>query len=402
MNNTIRSLILPLILLTLFAPAILLAQEGNDKKKKKKDKSESKLRQTFVDTTDNAFDVSKWMTELHGFLPLPTLITEPAVGYGINMAIVFFHPTRRSMDQTGTSDRQLTLPSMTAAGGLYTANGTWGVYGGHYGSYLDDRLRVALFTAWLDINLYFFLNDPTGKERQLKFNFQGLPLYASIAYKLGKSKWYAGVNYLFYKNEITLKTDLDIPAFDSLQMNDQLGGLGINVYRQDFDNAFTPNKGTKLNMRFSHNDTWLGSNYQFNSFNVEFLGFGNWWDPLVSGFRVQTEGIFGEFPFYARPFIHLRGIPAMRYQGEYVFTLETEQRFNITPRWAIDGFVGFGIPFDEWDQFGMTNAKWAGGGGFRYLMARWFNMYMGIDVAKGPLAGDWAWYIILGSYWLGR
>lgn len=50
----------------------------------------------------------------------------------------------------------------------------------------------------------------------------------------------------------------------------------------------------------------------------------------------------------------------------------------------------------------MANAKWAGGAGFRYLLARWFNLYMGIDVARGPMPDDWAWYIIFGSFWLGR
>jgi hypothetical protein len=92
----------------------------------------------------------------------------------------------------------------------------------------------------------------------------------------------------------------------------------------------------------------------------------------------------------------------MRYQGDYVLTLETEQRFDITPRWSIDAFVGFGLPVTDKEDFAMSNTKWAGGGGFRYLLARWFGLYMGIDVAKGPTADDWAWYIIFGSYWLGR
>ena len=41
-----------------------------------------------------------------------------------------------------------------------------------------------------------------------------------------------------------------------------------------------------------------------------------------------------------------------------------------------------------------------GHGGFRYLIARWFGMYMGIDVAAGP--EGWAWYIVMGSNWLGK
>ncbi|MEJ2593951.1 MAG: hypothetical protein P8100_02200 [bacterium] len=368
----------------------------------KKKKSPGNFRETFRDTLDNAFDISRWITEMHGFLPLPTLSTEPALGYGGNLALVFFHPTRQSIDREGTGKQQLALPSMSVAGGLYTANGTWAVYGGHYGSYLQDRLRVALFSGWLNININFYLAGPMGNEHKLKFNFRSLPIFTSIAYRLGRSKWFGGVNYSLFHSDITLQTDVDIPKFDSLNMQSQLGGATIVLYLQDFDNSFTPNRGTKLTMKYGHNDTWLGSDYRYNTFNVEFLGFGNWWKPLVSGFRVQAQGIYGDFPFYTRPFVSLRGIPSVRYQGDFVATLETEQRFNITSRWAVTGFVGFGVPFNDWDELRMSNAKWAGGGGFRYLLARWFNMYMGIDVAKGPLSGDWAWYIILGSNWLGR
>jgi hypothetical protein len=382
-------------------PCIVTGQTKDDVKQKKQSK-ERRGKGMFRDSLDNKFDVSKWMTNLAGFLPLPTIITEPAVGYGGNLTLVFFHPTKQSMDKSAEQTRQLSLPSMTVAGGLYTANNTWAVYGGHYGSYRQDRLRIGIFTAWTDINLNFFLTGPLGREYELKFNFEGLPIYLSAAHKLGKSKWYAGINYFFYRNDITLITDIDIPRFDSLAIATQLGTLGFNLYRQDFDNSFTPNKGTKFNIRYGYNDTWLGSDFRYDNLRVEFLGFGNWVDPWVIGLRVGYEGIFGDFPFYVRPFVGLRGIPVMRYQGDNVLTLETEQRFDITERWAVDGFVGFGLPFDNRDQFSMANARWAGGGGFRYLLARWFGLYMGIDVAIGPLPDDWAWYIIFGSYWLGR
>jgi len=38
---------------------------------------------TFRDSIDNAFDISKFLLELHGFLPIISPITEPAVGYGV-------------------------------------------------------------------------------------------------------------------------------------------------------------------------------------------------------------------------------------------------------------------------------------------------------------------------------
>lgn len=368
--------------------------------KDKKEKKESRTKGVFRDSTDNKFDVSKWMTQLHGVLPLPSIITEPAVGYGINLNLVFFHPTSQSINKGDENEKQLTLPSMTVAGGLYTQNKTWGAYAGHYGSYKKDRIRIAAFSGWLNINIDYYLKGPLGNERKLKFNLSGLPLYLSFAHKIAKSKWFAGVNYFYYVNEIKLETDLDIPLFDSLAGKTHLGALGLNVYRQDFDNAFTPNKGTKINFKYNHNDTWLGSDYQYENMTLSFLGFGNWVKNWVMGLRLEGNVILGDYPFYVRPFVSLRGIPVMRYQGDYVITAETEHRVNITPRWALVGFVGVGIPTDMDVQFTFNNSKVAGGGGFRYLLARWFNMYMGIDAAVGP--DSWAWYIVMGSYWLGK
>ena len=41
--------------------------------------------------------------------------------------------------------------------------------------------------------------------------------------------------------------------------------------------------------------------------------------------------------------------------------------------------------------------KVAGGGGFRYLLARDYGLHAGVDIARGP--EQWAWNITIGSHW---
>ena len=93
---------------------------ANSPGKKEKGTKKEKRKGTFRDSLDNAFDVSNWMSQLGGFLPLPSIITEPAVGYGLMMNMVFFHPTKESVDKNAEQSKQLSLPSMTVAGGVYT------------------------------------------------------------------------------------------------------------------------------------------------------------------------------------------------------------------------------------------------------------------------------------------
>jgi hypothetical protein len=61
-------------------------------------------------------------------------------------------------------------------------------------------------------------------------------------------------------------------------------------------------------------------------------------------------------------------------------------------------FGGTGKAFDDWNDFGSSPYIFSYGTGFRYLIARKFNLRMGVDIAHGP--GTWAYYIVFGSNWL--
>ena len=88
----------------------------------------------FKDPEDGAFDASAWLYDVKGFLPVPIIITEPAVGFGLGGAAVFFHETeaeraraRKQMRSGTPSDEseRAPPPSLSAVFGAYTENGTW-------------------------------------------------------------------------------------------------------------------------------------------------------------------------------------------------------------------------------------------------------------------------------------
>jgi outer membrane translocation and assembly module TamA len=87
----------------------------------------------------------------------------------------------------------------------------------------------------------------------------------------------------------------------------------------------------------------------------------------------------------------------MRYQGDNVLTTEIETRWNVNERWSLVFFGGVGRTADSLSDFSDSENRWAGGTGFRYLMARALGMFTGIDIARGP--EDWAFYIQVGSAW---
>ena len=45
------------------------------------------ISETFFDPDDGMLDMTTWLGESYGFLPVPFIITEPAVGYGGGIAL---------------------------------------------------------------------------------------------------------------------------------------------------------------------------------------------------------------------------------------------------------------------------------------------------------------------------
>ena len=80
----------------------------------------------FVDSRDGKLDMSQWLAGRTGFLPIPIVISDPAVGYGGGLALTFFHESKDDKLVEVGEDEMLTLPpSVSFAVGAVTENGSW-------------------------------------------------------------------------------------------------------------------------------------------------------------------------------------------------------------------------------------------------------------------------------------
>ena len=79
----------------------------------------------FKDTTDGALDLSRFLLEKNGFVPMLSVITEPALGgFGLAMAPIFLRQKPRGLGG------RYNPPDVTAAFAMYSANESWAVGGG--------------------------------------------------------------------------------------------------------------------------------------------------------------------------------------------------------------------------------------------------------------------------------
>jgi len=63
-----------------------------------------------VDPKDGQFDVSEPIEKSTGFIPIPIMISDPAVGYGGGLTLTYFHESKYEEQKEAGEDDSLTLP----------------------------------------------------------------------------------------------------------------------------------------------------------------------------------------------------------------------------------------------------------------------------------------------------
>lgn len=356
------------------------------------------FKEIFKDSTDGALDMSKFLIDLHGFLPVPMIITEPALGgFGGGVAAVFLKKRPAQIDTIrGKVKITRTAPDITGAGGMYTANNSWAVLGFRKGTWVKARSKYHIAGGLADINLSFYRTLPNGKDVGYEFNMKTTPVMAGLQREINGTYWSAGVQYMFLNTKVSSNSD-DIDFVSDKEFSSLVSMPGAVIDYDGRDNIFTPNKGYRAHISYGWSDNIFGSDYDYTNLNIFGYAYFQLSKKLVGGLRYEMQEVFGDPPFYLLPYLDLRGVPIARYQGNIFSVAETELRWDVTPRWSLVGFGGTGKAYDAWSDFSKSDWIASGGAGLRYLLARLFKLRVGVDVARGP--EQWAYYIVMGSAW---
>jgi hypothetical protein len=289
-------------------------------------------------------------------------------------------------------------PSMTAVAGAYTENESW--FGGvlHMGTYKRDTIRYNGSLFYPSVNLTFYGGGDTPiLNNGLDYNLEGWATIQELSFRLGKSNFFLGGRATFFDSVSTFKTSQIIPGINDWELATDNLGLGVVLSYDSRDNIMTPNSGWDIDSRLMAHTGQSILDFDYHLFYLLPRYYWQVSDKWNLGFRFQGEFTSGDIPFYALPFIDLRGIPAMRYQGEDAVVAEIEARWNLNQRWSLVGFGGVGTTTPVGGSLGDGENHAAGGVGFRYLIARKLGLYTGIDVARGP--EETAVYLQVGSAW---
>lgn len=347
----------------------------------------------FRSAEDGRFDVSGFLDEKYGFLPIVMPITEPAVGYGAAGALAFISKP------LGQAQSGYDRPNITMVGGMGTENGSWGAVAGDFRNWFDDRLQTLAGVVYASVNLDFYgiggdsvlANDP------LRYNLEPKGGTLQAKYRIGDSRFWTGLNYAFASTDVRFDAPAGTPGLPTFRSESNVGGLTPSLTFDTRDNLFTPTRGTYVEVTAGLFSEALGGDDEFQRAQIVAMQFAPLHPRLFLGLRGQAAASFGAAPFYLRPFIYMRGVPMMRYQGEEMAQIEAELRWQFWKRFSLVGFAGAGAAWNNFERLDNTQTVVAGGAGFRYELARKYGIHMGLDVAFGP--DNTAVYVQVGSAW---
>ena len=336
------------------------------------------------DSIDGAIDLSDFLINHKGVLPFVIPITEPAVGFGAVVGGLHF------IQKKDPSHR----PDIVAVFGGYTSNDTWLAGGAYIGYWKNDKIRYRGVVGYAAVNLKYYA---FGGSLPIDFSMDSFLFLQQLSFRVKESDFFVGVKYQLTNITIPIVESEDLPV-DPFDLELWNSGISLITEYDNLNNFLSPTKGFRVHLSYDQNLEALGSDKnwgKFNFFTHMYLPVNDRWIPA---FRIDSQLATGDIPFYAKPYVSLRGVAVLRYQGELVMLAETEQLYNITSRWGILGFTGIGTAFDTIENMNSDEIVWNAGVGVRYMLARAYGLKTGFDVARGP--EDWAFYITIGTSWL--
>lgn len=336
-------------------------------------------------------------------LPIPIFITEPAIGEGLGVTLALFHPVKQGKpadDRLATPgsiaempDSRDAPPVVTAAVAAYTNNDTWFAGLGHINNWRNDSIRYAgaLATARINSRVYL-LSLP------VSFSMEADVVFQELKFRLGRSDFMLGAGFVYLDARNRFGRELPgEPEDNRFALNFKDVALSTKLGYESRDNTMNPTSGQLVELDLSRHDQAFGGSYDYWSWKTRALSFHPLTDQVTLGLRLELSGIDGSPPFFAYPYVKLRGVPALRYQNKVAGAAEVEGRYLLTPRWEVSAFGGLGYASADIPLFENPDSIYNFGFGARYKVFEAHNVWMGIDLARGP--EDWNWYVQIGQAW---
>jgi hypothetical protein len=284
-------------------------------------------------------------------------------------------------------------PSTFGINGQYTTTGSAVVAAFANTSFREDHHRITALVAGGEIKNDY--NDYLGTGMPLKSNDHLRAFALRYLYRV-VDDWFIGgqlldTNYLVTGQDASDQQVLDILGIKGFES----GGLGVLAYHDSRDSESSPTQGWLLNANNIAYRDWVAGDANFDVYRLDFRDFFGHGDGNVFALRQNNQWTV-DAPAAAFAPVKLRGYKLGQYLGQYMSSIEIEERFRLAKRWTTTIFTGVASLYGGGlNAFDSANLYPDVGAGLQYVLRPKEGMVMNLEFAAGK-NDNYGFYIKFG------
>jgi outer membrane protein assembly factor BamA len=175
-------------------------------------------------------------------------------------------------------------------------------------------------------------------------------------------------------------------------------GYSLFINQDSRNHAYVPDRGELFRVRFSNFNKSLGSDYNFQTLEIDYRKFIKVTKRSVLAIQSLNTFNFGDVPYRNLAILGgnnmMRGYWAGRYRDLKFMGVQAEYRFPIKGRVGAVAFLGAGQVANNFGELSFDRLKPSIGTGLRVAVLKQDKLNLRFDVAAGS-GGSINYYIVL-------
>lgn len=330
-----------------------------------------------------------------GIIVLPLISRSIETGWAFGVAGSLTLKNKNADSLTRTSNVQSILLYSLKKQLVAAINGT--IYFPNERFILNGQLSLSSFP-----DKFWGIGKNARNEDAESYTFKQFYIYTHLQRKIVPNFYVGGI----YEFQNVFKVDFEKDGlFDKENVAGRtpykVSGLGASVTWDTRNHAFTPSKGTLVQLYFNHFGRYLGSDYTYTNYVLDTRKFFRIYRQQV--LALQAYGFFNagnEVPLRSLASFggsnSMRGFYDGRYRDKNQIVFQAEYRVPLF--WRL-GAVAFGNTGDVGHTFGdfsLRSLKYSYGLGARFTLSKKENLNLRVDYGIGQ-HGSNGFYIQLGE-----
>jgi hypothetical protein len=272
-------------------------------------------------------------------------------------------------------------PSIFAVTGQYT--NTESIVAGAFArtSFGEDHHRLIAALAYGNVKNDY--NDYLGTGVPLKNDAELRSLIARYTYRIS-GDWFVGAQGIKQNFAIAGLTEFDNQVLDILGVKPyKSAGAGLVAQNDTRDNENKPTRGRLVNFNNLAFRESLGGDNDYDVYRLELRYFLPHGQGNVFALR-QLNHLTNDAPTAARAPVQLRGYKIGQYTGEFMSSIEGEERFRLADKWTATLFAGMSCLYGDGKSCSdSVNLYPAAGAGVQYILKPREGIVMNLEYAAG-------------------